>query len=207
MRLAVFGGTRGTGLEVVKRALEAGHDVTLLARTPEALTFKHPRLTVIKGDARDPSAVARVLPGAAGVVISLGTKPMAKDNSVSEGTRVIVQEMHRAGISRVVAVSSIGVGESRAQLGAMMKVVMSTLMRRSIREKVIQEGILRGSGLNWTVVRPSALTNGARADSFKVDVESAPLQARNIPRANVAEFVLHQFRDGRWLLDSPSITL
>jgi len=58
MKLLVFGSTGGTGRELVKQALEQGHEVTAFARSPAKLSdLKHPSLQVVRGDVLDPAAV------------------------------------------------------------------------------------------------------------------------------------------------------
>ena len=49
MRLAILGATGSVGRILVRRALEAGHEVTAIARQPETLA-PHPRLTLVKAD-------------------------------------------------------------------------------------------------------------------------------------------------------------
>ncbi len=63
MRLAIFGATGRIGGHLLSWAVDAGHDVHVLARSPEAL---RPRdgLTVTGGDVLDPAAVAAVISGA-----------------------------------------------------------------------------------------------------------------------------------------------
>ena len=63
MRLAIFGATGRIGGHLLSWAVDAGHDVYVLARSPEAL---RPRdgLTVTGGDVLDPAAVAAVISGA-----------------------------------------------------------------------------------------------------------------------------------------------
>jgi len=49
MRLAVFGATGGTGMQVVAQALDRGHHVVALARRPDAIGIENPRLRVVAG--------------------------------------------------------------------------------------------------------------------------------------------------------------
>ena len=37
MKIGVFGGTRGVGLQTIQQALHQGHEVTLLARNPQSV--------------------------------------------------------------------------------------------------------------------------------------------------------------------------
>ena len=57
MKLVVFGATGNTGRNVVEQALEAGHEVTAVARKPPALKISHARLEVLRGDVMDPDSV------------------------------------------------------------------------------------------------------------------------------------------------------
>ena len=46
MKITIFGATGRTGQNLVKKALEAGHEVTAYVRTPSKLTAEHGNLTV-----------------------------------------------------------------------------------------------------------------------------------------------------------------
>ena len=50
MKLAILGGSGRTGRLIVQQALEAGHQVRVLVRTPDTFTLTSKRLEVLKGD-------------------------------------------------------------------------------------------------------------------------------------------------------------
>lgn len=50
MKIVVFGATGGAGRELVSQALQAGHEVTAVARDPASVSVRHERLTVVQGD-------------------------------------------------------------------------------------------------------------------------------------------------------------
>ena len=85
MKLIIFGSTGCTGRQVVKQALEQGHDVTAFARSPEKLGQKHERLQVIKGDVLDYASVERAIQGQDVVLCSLGLSPTDKSNLTVSG--------------------------------------------------------------------------------------------------------------------------
>ncbi len=58
MKLVVLGATGGTGLELVRQAIERGHSVTALVRSPDRLGAFRDRITVKQGDLLNP-AMAR----------------------------------------------------------------------------------------------------------------------------------------------------
>jgi putative NADH-flavin reductase len=55
MKLTVFGPTGGTGEQILRQALQAGHRVTAMARRPEAIAIAHPNLSVIQADVLNPA--------------------------------------------------------------------------------------------------------------------------------------------------------
>ncbi len=63
MKIAVLGGTRGIGRELVSQAIQTGHEVAVLARDPDRLTLVSERLTVQRGDAGDRDAVRSLVLG------------------------------------------------------------------------------------------------------------------------------------------------
>jgi uncharacterized protein YbjT (DUF2867 family) len=50
MKLVVLGATGGTGLEIVRQAIEHGHEVTAFVRSPAPLMPFRDRITVVQGD-------------------------------------------------------------------------------------------------------------------------------------------------------------
>ena len=76
MKIIVFGASGGTGLEIVKQALEAGHSVTAFVRNPVKLGITHPDLRLFQGDVLDAAAVENAVAGQDAVISALGpTRP------------------------------------------------------------------------------------------------------------------------------------
>jgi putative NADH-flavin reductase len=205
MRIAVFGATGGTGREVVRQALEQGHQVAALVRDPAKLTLEHPRLTIIAGNVLDAVPVERTVTGADAVVVSLGNTPNNPDKVVSQGTRQIVTAMQSQGIQRILVVTSLGVGDSKDQIPFFFKILTKTALRGVMADKEIQEEIVMQSGLNWTIVRPGGLVDGPPTGAYTAGLDKS-IKAGQVSRGNVAAFVLQQIEDHRYLRATPSIT-
>ncbi|AHK79791.1 epimerase [Ectothiorhodospira haloalkaliphila] len=204
MKIAVFGGTRGVGAQVVEQAVKRGHSCRVLARNPESVPDL-PEVVAIKGDVLDPDAVSRVLEGCEAVVISLGPTRKSPPTVCSEGTRLIIEAMQRHGIQRVVAVSSMGVGESAQQVPLFFKIVSAIFLRGVMKDKEAQEKILKESPLDWTIVRPGGLFDGPPTGNYQAGVDVDTIAAR-ISRADVASFVLIQLDDETYLRQAPHVT-
>ena len=205
MKLAIFGATGGTGLEVVKQALAAGHVVTALPRTPAKLNLYNPALTVVQGDVLDSAAVEQVLAGANAVICSLGNTANNPDFVVSAGTQVIVDAMQKLTVRRLIVVSSIGVGDSKDQVPFFFKALMKRVLKKAMQDKERQEQIVRASSLDWTIVRPGGLTDGPQTGAYKSGTDPK-ITAGQVSRADVADFVLKQLIDATYLHKTPAIT-
>jgi putative NADH-flavin reductase len=206
MRIAVFGASGGTGREVVKQALAAGHQVTALARNPASLDSADPNLTVVAGNVLDIEAVQQALTGADVAVVSLGSTANNPDNIVSQGTQVILDAIGQlGGPRRIVVVSSIGVGDSKDQVPFAFKMLMKTVLRKAIEDKERQEALVKASGLDWIIVRPGGLTDGSATGQYQAGLDPK-ISAGQVSRADVAAFVLQQLTDDTYLRQAPAIT-
>ena len=189
MKIVVFGASKGVGRQVVQQALQEGHEVTAFART--GLDEAHPKLRVVQGDVLEAKTIAPALMGQEAVVIALGVGNTAEGRVRSLGTQNILQAMQQVGLRRVVAVSSFGVGDSRKGPVAAMAWLF---LRAALEEHERQEQALRQSGLDYTVVRPTRLTNEAKTGQYKVGSRGRG----QISRADVADFILKVLPDPAW---------
>jgi putative NADH-flavin reductase len=197
MRLLVIGASRGIGLETVRQGLARDLVIRALARSADRIGIEHPRLEPFAADATDPEAVAPALDGvdavihAIGAPRGLGTR-LAPVTIFSESTSALIAAMHRAGIRRLVAVTGFGAGDSRARLSLPERIPHRLLLGRAYDDKDRQEVLIRGSGLDWLIVRPTILTNGRRTGRYRVLVEPGSWRNGLISRADVADFLLRE---------------
>lgn len=205
MNIALFGGSRGVGRQVIEQALAAGHQVRALLRRPADFDLSHPQLTVIPGNVLEPAEVAACVEGADTVICSLGGTADNPGDVVSRGTRHIIAAMQAAGVRRLVVVSSIGVGDSQDQAPFAFKMLMKTVLKAAMEEKEKQEALVQASGLDWVIVRPGGLTDGPRTGNYRSGLDKS-IKAGQVSRADVAEFVLRQLTDDTFLRQTPAIS-
>jgi putative NADH-flavin reductase len=201
MKLLVFGATGGTGREIVAQALEQGHVVTVFVRNPAAITTKHDHLKVVQGDVLDYPSVEAAVQGQNAVLSALGVRKLRKNTILSDGTKNIIQAMERHGIKRFICESSLGVGDSRGQLGWVFNIfVIPLLLRNVFQDKEAQEQYIQQSSLEWVIVRPAALTNGPRTGAYRSGFSPTDRTiAAKISRTDVADFMLKQLTDNSYL--------
>ena len=74
-------------------------------------------------------------------------------------------------------------------------------------DHVEQEKIVRDSGLDWTLVRPGAYTDGERTGDYRHGFPASATGLKlKIARADVADFMLNQLGDDSYLRMAPGIS-
>ena len=205
MRLAIFGGTGGTGLELTRQALERGHNVRVLVRNPNRMPLVNPNMRLVLGNVLDQESVTKTVLGSDAVLSCLGSRNLLRnEHVVSQGTRLIMQVMRQHGVRRLVVESAFGAGESLAQATLVERVVFATLLWAPYEDKNLMEPEVKASGLEWTVLRPTRLTNGLLTGRYTV---SAGRPAKSsVSRADVAAAMLRAVEERLWIGEAVAVT-
>ncbi len=169
MKIVVIGASRGIGLEVVKQALERGHEVTALLRDPGKLALEHARLHKVRGDVGKPADVRSALSGQDVVCTCVGVNPTRKPVELfSRGARNVLAALQDAPATKFVAVTGIGAGDSRGHGGFFYDRIFQPLALATIyADKDREEELIKASAADWLIVRPGFLTNGPRTGIYR----------------------------------------
>ena len=191
MNLIVLGATGGTGLEIVRRAMEHGHSVTAFVRSPERLNPFQDRINVKQGDLLNAAELERVIQGHDAVVSGFGPRvPVSKAdaNLLQQFAVALTSAMLRAEVRRVVV-------ESVAFLFKDSIIPPTYLLGRMLFPGIVadssaMEDVFARSGLDWTIVRPPQLTDKPYTGNYRVREGHLPRFGFKISRANVADFMI-----------------
>lgn len=205
MNLLIVGATRGIGRQLLEQSLAAGHQVRAMARTPASITLRHERLQVVAGDILDPRALVAALEGREAVMVSVGVGFGFKPVSLfSEGARILIGAMEKAGVRRLLTVTGLGAGDSRDHGGLLYdRIFYPLLLKRMYQDKDREERLIRNSGLDWTLVRPGLLTNGPKTAVYRAITNLEGLRGGRISRADVAHFMLEAAQSGQYVGQAP----
>ena len=201
MHVLIFGASGQTGRAVVREALARGHTVSAFVRDPAKLSNVNPAVRLIRGDVGDAAAVARAVPGHDAVVSTLGVgSPLAHDQVVIDGIRHILGAMDAARVRRLIYQSFIGVRESRAAVGFVLRFIAPVPLRHEIADHEAKEALITASGVDWTIVRPPKLTGGPRSRDYRAGEDlttwkPVPL----LSRADVAHFIVGELEAPRFV--------
>jgi uncharacterized protein YbjT (DUF2867 family) len=82
---------------------------------------------------------------------------------------------------------------------------MKLFLGRAYADKDLQEDLIKGSGLDWTIARPGILTDNAMTGKYQVLVTPETWRQGMISRADVAHFLVHAAEDGRHIRETPAL--
>ncbi|MBE8477353.1 MULTISPECIES: NAD(P)-dependent oxidoreductase [Streptomyces] len=207
MNLLILGATGPTGRQLVDLALRSGDSVTALVRNPAALGDLADRITVVMGDATSQRDVAAAALGQDAIISALGQgKSLNPDGLFDRASAAVVGAAKEQGVSRLVWMSSFGVGETFDWATPVQKTMYRTLLRRVYANKKIADDRIRASGLDWTLVFPTGLNNRPAKGTYRVDDRIKMKGARMISRADVAAFMYQAVHGSEWIRRDAVIT-
>ena len=201
MKLTIFGATGATGTTLTTQALAAGHDITAVVRDASRLTIPdHQRLRVVTADVMDPASISPAIEDADAVISAVGPRGAGPTTVIRDSVRSIIQAMEKTGTRRFVEVSGSIVADEGESL--YMRFLVKPLARRTFLGQVCAdmragEDEIRHSDLDWTIVRPPALTNKAPTGSYRTAIDRNLPHGFSISRADLAACMLG-------LLDDPA---
>lgn len=196
MNILLFGATGGTGKEVLKQALEQGHFVTTVVRSPNKIYTQSDKLKIVQGNVLTSNIDSTFIEQDA-VICCLGAPANKTGILRSEGTKNIIEAMKKANINRLICQTSLGFDDSVEILKNtsffFKNIVAPFILKSTFSEHSLQEKAIKQSGLNWTIIRPGTLTKGKKTEKYKSAFSySDPTLKVKISRADVAHLIIKQ---------------
>jgi putative NADH-flavin reductase len=198
MKLVVLGATGGTGLEIVRQAVERGHSVTAFVRSPGRLGPLADRIRVKQGNLLNSSELEETLRGQDAVLSAFGPRlPIAKTekNLLRDFAGALTPAMSRAGVKRIIVESSAFLFKD--SIFPPTYILGRLLFPSVVADAGAMEEIFRRSQLEWTLVRPPRLTDGHHSGKYRIREGHLPRFGFSISRADVADCFLNILGDGK----------
>ncbi|MEI6237787.1 MAG: NAD(P)H-binding protein, partial [Candidatus Saccharibacteria bacterium] len=190
------------------QSLEKGYDVSVFVhKNVDSLGDMLKQLTIYRGDAKDCESVDAAVKGQDAVLVALGGIPGKKDFILSKSTLNIVRAMQKNNVKRIIIQTGAGLIENKKELPLMWRLTARfPFMKIMFNDKRAQEKAVRDSKLDWVIVRPVNLSNEKFIGNYEVG-ESLQLKlSSKISRADVADFMVKQLSDDKWLKKAAIIT-
>ena len=212
MKVIIFGATGFSGQGILAGALQQGHEVTILVRDASKVPIKHKNLTLVEGNVLDPQTVASVIHHQEAVIqcLGVGGKGDGKPTTfISDATKVIVDEMQKQNIKRLIAMSNVGAGNSIAfQPWFFTKIILPYFMKWLkviIEDKNRMESIIMNSNLDWTIVRCPNIVDKPAKGTCNPTLDGKGLKL-SITLPDLSKFMVDQLKQTTFIKQAPSVS-
>jgi putative NADH-flavin reductase len=209
VKLTIAAATGGIGHELLRQALGAGHEVTVIVRNPAKITEP---VRVVRADLAhaDPAELAGALAGADAVLSGLGARTKDDTGVAQRGTLALIEGSRLAGVRRLIVVSAAPLGTVPSPRrphppkhdpgdGFLMRYLGTpfarTMFHAHYADLAAMEDEVRDSGLDWTISRPPKLTDKPLSGHYRTAVDRNVRGGVTISRADVAHHMLASVTD------------
>ncbi|KAJ5692288.1 hypothetical protein N7462_001711 [Penicillium macrosclerotiorum] len=218
--VAFFGASTGVGLAALKHSLEAGLQCIALCRTPAKLTAifpegSTPNLKIVKGDAHDITPVSECLRTKDGklvdmIISTIGSKPVLSKLSVEDpeccrkGAAIMIEaisQLRASGVTgnpHIVSFSTTGLSRFGRDVPYLMIPLYHVALKVPHEDKRIMEDRFVESGVTFTIVRGSLLTNGETTNTVRVGIED-PKTGRE---SSAIGYTISREDSGKWITEN-----
>lgn len=204
MKICVCGATGPSGQRLVQQALDAGHEVVALVRTPEKMEAKHDNLKVEKADVCKADDLVPHFTGSDVVMSCLGhgITFFTAQTFYSESCKAIVEAMRTAGVKRFVAITAWCTVYRPEHPMIIEWFLKPMFIGRNLADMARMETYLKDecSDIDWTCVKPPGLTNELVTDKpiEAVEGQFVPDRRGRVARADVARFMMTIVTNQDW---------
>ena len=212
MKVVIFGATGFSGKAILKEALSQQHQVTVLVRNKSSILVQDKNLKIVEGNVMDKHTVAEVLKNSDAVIqcLGVGGKGNGKLTTfISVATKIIVEEMEKQEIKRLIAMSNVGAGNSVSfQPWIFTKIILPYFMKWLkvlIDDKNRMEPIIMNSELDWTIVRCPNIVDKTPKRNVLATLDGKGLKLA-VTLGDMAEFIVQQLIDASYFKQAPSIS-
>ena len=207
MKLIVFGATGTVGQHLVEQGLQKGYSITAFTRSPQKLLAGSATdLKIFTGDILNARDVELAIQGHDAVLCTIGDG--RRGTVRAGGTKNIIEAMRRTNVKRLICQTTLGLGESEANLNFFWRHIMfGWFLKKAFHDHELQEKYVTESNLDYTIVRPSAFANGEITHKYNVAFNGNTKGLKlKISRADVADFMLRQLQSREFIKKAVSIS-
>lgn len=198
-RILLLGATGRTGSLALAYALEKGYQISCLTRDAARVQFQG-KVDLFEGDVTNLDDISKAMQGCEAVVSILNisrtsdfpwsplrTPPTLLSNAMSS----LIPLAKENNLKRIISCSAWGVGDSEKEIPGWFRwFIKNSNIGVAYADHAKQEELLRASGLDYTIVRPTGLTNSSKTQAVRESFENEPKPRLTISRKSVAKFMI-----------------
>ncbi len=199
MEVLLIGANKGLGYQVLKELLSKKITVNCLIRRKGLINFESKYLNIFYGDATNLSDLKKSIGNSECIISTINVQrknifPWSRltnsKTTISDFAKnsIIVSKNK---INRIITISAWGVGESREEIPKLFKFLIKfSNLKYPYIDHDIHEKVIENSNLNWTIIRPTALTNETKYHDIEEFKGKRKINKITIGRKSLAKYVV-----------------
>ena len=199
MEVLLIGANKGLGYQVLKELLSKKITVNCLIRRKGLINFESKYLNIFYGDATNLSDLKKSIGNSECIISTINVQrknifPWSRltnsKTTISDFAKnsIIVSEDK---INRIITISAWGVGESIEEIPKLFKFLIKfSNLKYPYIDHDIHEKVIENSNLNWTIIRPTALTNETKYHDIEEFKGKRKINKITIGRKSLAKYVV-----------------
>ncbi len=204
MEVLLIGANRGLGYQVLKELLSKKITVNCLIRKKGLINFESKYLNIFYGDATNLSDLKKSIGNSECIISTINVQrknifPWSRltnsKTTISDFAKnsIIASEDK---INRIITISAWGVGESMEKIPKLFKFLIKfSNLKYPYIDHDIHEKVIENSNLNWTIIRPTALTNETKYHDIEEFKGKRKINKITIGRKSLAKYVVKIIND------------
>ncbi|MES2112646.1 MAG: NAD(P)H-binding protein [Bacteroidota bacterium] len=216
MKILILGATGRTGRLLVEEAVKQGYQINVLVRNENKLTVTSASITVFQGIPVNQQELVKAMQGCDAILSTLNISrtsdfPWAAlrtpKDFLSGSMKNIIETADELKIKRIIITTAWGTNETKKDIPWWFAwLIDHSNIGYAYRDHEVQEDLLKASSLNYTIVRPSGLTNSLKNKTVMVSLNNVPAPGLTISRKNVALFMLDTLKNNLYQNQCPAIS-
>ena len=199
MEVLLIGANKGLGYQVLKELLSKKITVNCLIRRKGLINFESKYLNIFYGDATNLSDLKNSIGNSECIISTINVQrknifPWSRltnsKTTISDFAKnsIIASEDK---INRIITISAWGVGESMEKIPKLFKFLIKfSNLKYPYIDHDIHEKVIENSNLNWTIIRPTALTNETKYHDIEEFKGKRKINKITIGRKSLAKYVV-----------------
>ena len=216
MKILILGATGRTGKLILKEAIHQDYEVNCLVREPKKIKENHKNLKILKGSPEQISDLENAIKDCKGLISALNisrksdfpwSKLRTPPSFLSNVIKNIISLADKNRLERIVVCSAWGVAETEKEIPAWFGwFIKNSNIGAAYKDHERQENELKKSKLDWTIVRPTGLTNFKKDKKIIESHNNEPKPKLTISRKNVAKFMVNALKRDELIGQTPVIS-
>ncbi len=193
MNIGIIGAAGRVGSRLTEQALAREAVVRGLCLASDRPQVRHPRFSLVAGDARNVEHVRQTIAGKDFVVLAVGSRCIDSPHTLhTESVRATVAAMRQADVRRLVAILGSGILDHHTglPLGCVQRLNTPTAWLEDYL--AAYEFLTTVDDVDWTLICPVLMSDHSPRGHYRVSANRLPEGGRHIEAGDVADFILKE---------------